>query len=893
VSVSFARRPGEARVEQKVRIANETPVEARYLYWSNCGVPADGDSEFIYPEKSGSLHGDYINSVSWPYYDKTNIALVKNLDEMLGLYMLDAKEGYFGCYNHQNRNGVLHYADVNDLPGKKTWTWGWHKDAQHTASTHSDNEQCYIEIQGGRITIQEELERIMPMSSAEWTEYWFPYSDIGIVNGVSADAAINFHINASTDKQSIAEIKLFANRNFENLGIVLWRGDEKLKTVPLKSLTAGQPQTVYISLDCSVHDCKNIAVVILNSTNSVIVSALPEVMRKQEKDSFFTPDVMPENKAENFTAEGIFSKAEILLKDWFEHMPEIKSLLNESLEVDPGFSRAHVELGLICLKGGQFEIALEHFNKALERIVDDGRTIYYKGLSLWLLGRIQEARAALRRASRFGYECQERVMEAIIAINQNDPNDAYEQLKQAERSGGGVLLIKVLKSILLHRDGRNAEASSVIDEAQKITPDNPFIYCIRYLLNENSSELKRQIIDIYSGLQSEILEVIAVLSFAGLNHEAYTLFDLIDTSNEITELYRTHLEQHLGIAATALLPTGGTADFAWRMEEFMILQQAISINPQHAENYFHLGNFYYGHGFYVEGIKAWEQAMNKGLSSPRLSYQLFRAYKKNGDIARANQYIREAFSMDSRDPYIFDDYAEMIFTVKGVNGGIEFLEENLSTAIKYFTSMHKLLSSYVEIEDYDKLEKTLQKISFRDFWRNSFGKYWVILKQAKGYLELRNNNFTAAHKFFNESSRIPDNVSGHYLLTLPQQARRMFYLGLCHAKLGDNANATECWEAALEIKILPRFEISSKFTLACTRMFHVFALKGLNRNSEAEICMQYIKVSALNPNFLDSAKKSLLKLGSMAEKYDIDDFDKFDTATGIASNLSMASSVED
>ena len=892
-TVSFTLHPGEARVEHTVRIANETPVEARYLYWSNCGVPADGDSEFIYPEKAGSLHGDYENSVSWPYYDQTNIALMKNLDEMLGLYMLNAQEGYFGAYNHKTQTGLLHYADVNDLPGKKTWTWGWHEDAQHTKHTHSDTGDCYLEIQGGRITIQEELERIMPMSSAEWTEYWYPYSDIGIVNGVSATAAINFSITATENNQASAEIKLFANRNLENLELVLCRGNEKLKTVALAALKVGQPETLTVALDCAIDECDTIAAVIVDANNAVIVNALPEVVRKQDTDSYFKPRILVENQAEDFTAEGYFSKAEVLLKDWFEHLPEIKRLLNESLKVDPGFSRAHVELGMICLKGGQYETALTHFDKVLERIVDDGRTIYYRGLTLWLLGRASEAKATLRRSGRFGYECQERVLEAIIAINQADNQEAYRQLAQAERVGGNVLLTKVLKAIMLHRDGDNAAALKALAEAENITPDNSFIYCTRYLLSDNDSELKQQITAIYSGLQSEILEVIAIFNFAGLNSEAYALLELIDASNEMVELYRNHLSQLLGIAATAIPAVGGVQDFAWRMEECLILQQAIKLNPEQADNYFHLGNFYYGHGFYEAGITAWETATAKGLVRSELIYQLFKAYQLQGNTVKANQAISDAFALDCNDPYIFDDYVEMVFNEQGTEAGIKFMEDNLTTVVKYFPSTHKLLSSYMSVERFDDMEQLLKNINFGEFSRNPLGRHWVILKQGKGFIALQNGDYKAALDYFTESTEVPANISLHYLPTLTLRARKTFYQGLCCAKLGDNKLATKYWEETLTLKLRLRFEYSAKFTMCCTKLFHAFALKGMKRYADADLCREVITESGYNPKFPATAQQSLLKIASMVEQYEVDDFDKFDTPAGFVSNMSMATSVED
>lgn len=472
-------------------------------------------------------------------------------------------------------------------------------------------------------------------------------------------------------------------------------------------------------------------------------------------------------------------------------------------------------------------------------------------------------------------------------------------------------MIKVLKAILLHRDGDNASALAVLAEAEKITPDNSFIYCTRYLLSNNDNKLKQQIKTIYSGLQSEILEVIAIFNFAGLNREAYDLLELIDASNDMVELYRKHLSQLLGIEITAIPAAGGVQDFAWRLEEHLILQEAIKDHPEQADNYYHLGNFYYGHGFYDAGITNWEKALDLGFKSPGISYQLYRAYKFNGSTGPVNHgcnldvttepgnkdkayyYLADAFNQDSSDPYIFDDYVDMIFQTQGTEAGIKFMENNLVTVVKYFTSMHKLLDSYRSVDNYDAMQTLLEKVDFGQFSRNPLGRHWVILKQAKGYLALQNGDYKVALDYFAESNEIPANVSLFYMPTLTLRARRLFYMGLCYAKLGDDANATRYWEKALELKLRLRFEYSAKFTMCCTRFFQAFALKGLKRYADADLCREVITESAYNPKFPTTAQQLLLKISNMIDQYEFDDFDKFDCPAGFVSNLSMATSVED
>ena len=66
----------------------------------------------------------------------------------------------------------------------------------------------------------------------------------------------------------------------------------------------------------------------------------------------------------------------------------------------------------------------------------------------------------------------------------------------------------------------------------------------------------------------------------------------------------------------------------------------------------------------------------------------------------------------------------------------------------------------------------------------------------------------------------------------------------------------------------------------------------MGRPVDAETSIALIKETALNPKFPEENKRALLKLGSMANRYDYGEFDRFDTPVGITTNLSMVASAE-
>ena len=415
-SVTFTLNPGEARVRQDVRIANETAVESRYLYWANCGIPLKENTEYIYPETKGAMHGKYETVFSWPTYEGANLALIKNLEEMLGLYMLEAREGFFGYFSHDDKAGLAHYADVNDLPGKKYWSWGWHEEAQHTKLTHTDGVP-YGEVQAGRVVIQEKFDRLPPLTSQVWTEFWYPVGDIGVFNGASENAAVCSRSSEVADFGGCPDQHPGRGSRRSPSSSERRRGIEDHKE---PGLSPEKPLTLTVEFTCPANDLDRVSLEIRRSRRPAGRRGLVEGQQAQAVRQLFDPRKAAAAEGRGLYRRGHLRQSQSVLADWFYHLPPQKKLLEECLRTDPAFSRAHTELGLLAFQAGRFEDALAHFDKALVRVPDDGRSLYYKGLALRYLDRTEDAHYYLRHAGRFGYEAPERLAEAEMAIARGD-----------------------------------------------------------------------------------------------------------------------------------------------------------------------------------------------------------------------------------------------------------------------------------------------------------------------------------------------------------------------------------------------------------------------------------------------------------------------------------------
>ena len=246
-SVAYVLHPERALIELRVRIYNRTAMDARYMYWNNCGFVLNEGCEYIFPETSAAMHGMEQQTFSWPRWRHLGLSQWQNTPpEMLGLYFLDAREPFFGYYDHTGDFGLVHYADLADVPGKKHWTWGTHAALiEHYRKTHHADGEVYGEVQSGRIVIQEHLDRLPPESESAWSEFWYPVRGTGSFNGAGPGAALRLEMLEDAAGPRQARARIAANGSFPGAEIVLEvPGQEPLR----RPLRLGPTKTVTVVL---------------------------------------------------------------------------------------------------------------------------------------------------------------------------------------------------------------------------------------------------------------------------------------------------------------------------------------------------------------------------------------------------------------------------------------------------------------------------------------------------------------------------------------------------------------------------------------------------------------------------------------------------------------------
>src|SRR5258708_12663382 len=120
--VEFVLRPGSTVLEQNVFLDNRSAIRHRYYWWNNAAIArVDDKKRFNYPANlTGTPGPTWIHP--WPVDSAgVDISVVGNHKfGMVGLFAHGSREPFMAVYHPSLRAGTGHYADVQEVPGKKT-----------------------------------------------------------------------------------------------------------------------------------------------------------------------------------------------------------------------------------------------------------------------------------------------------------------------------------------------------------------------------------------------------------------------------------------------------------------------------------------------------------------------------------------------------------------------------------------------------------------------------------------------------------------------------------------------------------------------------------------------------------------------------------------------------
>src|SRR6266478_363383 len=218
-TVELTLRPGSTVLEQHVTLSNRSDVRHRFYWWNNAAVEVWDDSHIQYPMRFAAAHG-FAEVQKWPVDSSgKDLSVIKNqTDGPVSLFVHGNRENFMGVWNPHTNTGTVHFAEHEDVPAKKIWSWGVDADGLDWRKALSDNNSGYVEVQAGLFRNQETYAFLEPRQVIQFSEYWMPAREIGRISranlaGVASlsrkanSLMVGFNANQAIPQASVSILK--------------------------------------------------------------------------------------------------------------------------------------------------------------------------------------------------------------------------------------------------------------------------------------------------------------------------------------------------------------------------------------------------------------------------------------------------------------------------------------------------------------------------------------------------------------------------------------------------------------------------------------------------------------------------------------------------------------
>lgn len=808
----FTLHPGKSYIEIKVQVYNRTAFPQTFLWWANPAVVVNDEYSSVFPPDVHAVLDHGKREVSnfpistgeyykYDYSEGIDISKYKNVPVPTSYMAVPSKFDFVGGYEAGNVNGgLLHVANNNISPGKKQWTWGNGDFGQAWDRNLTDEDGPYIELMTGVYTDnQPDFTWLQPNEEKSWTQYFMPYAEVGYVKNANKDAIVNVEI-----ENEQATIILYTTSVFKNLCLVLKdvNGkvfiDEKVNVSPLavykNNVNIGKLLAEDVIFELYKEDGQ-------------------ELLRYQadKPEIVATPD--PAKAAKD--PQDIASIEQLFLTG--HHLEQYRHATYnpidyylEALKREPSDIRCNNAMGLLLLRRGKFVEAEKYFRTAIETQTDrnpnpyDGEPHYNLGWSLRMQGRKDEAYKAFFKAT-WNAAWQDCGYFALAQIDASKGlwEDALDRIDRGLIRNWHNHKARQLKVSILRKLGRKEEALQLIEDSLKIDTFNMGCRFEKYLLTNDKTVLI-EMVALMRGATHPAIEYALDFATAGMYKEANELLtaNIQDAKNVYPMVYYAlgYFASQDGDDKVALdyYKKAATMSpercFPNRLEEMLMLQDAIDKNPKDPFAPYYLGNFWYGARQHKDAAECWKKSVTLNDKFPTALRNLALAYYNRLDRqSEAQALLEKAFELDKTDSRIFMEL-DQFYKKQGKDHKerLALLDKHLDLVEQRDDMIIERITLINQLGRYEEAMELIKKYQFHA-WEGGEGK---ITKQyslcrielAKQAIEVK--EFDEAIRLLHEIDVYPHNL-GEGKLAVAEENDLNYYKGLAYRGAGNEAKAKE------------------------------------------------------------------------------------------------------
>ena len=618
----FTLRPGVARLEIKGAVGNPTELPQTFLWWANPAVAVNDHYQSVFPPDINAVfdHGKRAVS-SFPiatgtYYKMdysagVDISNYKNIKVPTSYMGINSGYDFEGGYENDTKCGMLHVASHHVSPGKKQWTWGNGDFGRAWDRNLTDSDGPYIELMAGVYTEnQPDFAWLQPYEEKRFTQYFFPYRELGVVKNATRDYVMNI-----VEEDGGLVIKLFATVTAKIRIVVTTRKDGRRV---LECESDVSPREIFShklgegmkidDLRVEIYSGGKIAMIweaeadeAKRLPDAAIAAAAPEDIKSCER-LYLTGMHLEQYRHATFSA-----------KDYYE----------EALRRDPADARCNNAMGLWYLRRGRFDIAEKYLRRAVAEICRynpnpyDGEAIYNLGVTLMRQGRDAEAYDRFAKAAwnaawqdAAWYSC------ACIVNSAGDYETALADVDNSLTRNSANHKARALKALILMKTGRRDEAVAEAEEALKIDMFNYAALFVKAKAGKNISD--RQLLIERMRNEAHNYNVAGVeLMTAGGFEEAEEIWQIAEECGAVDPMSYYHLARCRrsgnlpGVVEALSKAEAMSPDYCFPKgnDDVVSLLQAAAEQPEDARCRYYLGCLYYDARQYDLAVRYWEESL--------------------------------------------------------------------------------------------------------------------------------------------------------------------------------------------------------------------------------------------------------------------------------------------
>ena len=623
-TVELLLRPQSTLLEERVTLSNRSDVRHRFYWWNNAAAKVSDDSRIVYPMRFAASHG-FTEVTPWPMdQDGHDLSIVRNhVHGAVSLFTHGSRENFMGVWHPATKTGTVHFAEYEDLPAKKIWSWGVDAEGLDWRKALSDDNSGYIEIQAGLFRNQETYAFMEPRQTIQFSEYWMPVREIGGISRANLAGVL------SIDRRGNNLTAGFnANQAFPRATVAIRNGNKRLfdQTVDL------MPDHAWIHDLPLTEAAAKYTVEIRDAHGAVLI-------RQTEGEYDWDPEseihVGPQSPYR------IPDEEKRTYDDWIQLGKEyelngriVRSLdiYKEALRRFPDSLDASKAAGRLAAALLRYDEAKTYLESAHARNTADPEVSYYLGVAYDGLGETRKAQTAYEEAQRFSSFRAASTLKLgeMLAREGNLAESERHLAVAASTAAGDARSLEELVAV--------TSAAGDSQKAKALAEQGVFHFPLSLFLRE---ELGNPNVKLLANDSTRVLNLAAQYMRLGLYQRALAVLsrnypppqadqsepgELSPGKHPMIAYFRGYCREQLGQPAaddyTLASQLSTSYVFPSSAEELIVLRNAVGANPEDASAHYLLGTLYFSRGLTEPALAEWSRARGANRNVPVLDASL-------------------------------------------------------------------------------------------------------------------------------------------------------------------------------------------------------------------------------------------------------------------------------